>query len=221
MFVTELFHADIWPILVPLRNALLNDVFRYQMLFALTSPGLFISVSAFAVISRINVLLIYKDPIMESTTNFPSGTNGVSNSGSRTEPLTTTAHTAVDKAGDIARPVLDRVAGGAHQAVDGVGSVARSVQSGTSIAHDRIDAATEAARPAVDRLLTGAHQAVDKLSGYAAVAADSVSEKSAQLKEAHAKLMANGRTQVREKPAMAIGIAVAAGFLLGRLLRSR
>ena len=162
-----------------------------------------------------------KDPTMESTSNFPSSTNGSANSGSRSDLVGVSGHAAVDKAGDIARPILDRVAGGAHQAVDSVGSVARSIQGSTSAAHEKIDSATDAARPAVDRILTGAHQAVDKLSGFAAVAADSVSEKSAQIKEAHAKLMANGRTQVREKPAMAIGIAVAAGFILGRLLRAR
>jgi ElaB/YqjD/DUF883 family membrane-anchored ribosome-binding protein len=158
---------------------------------------------------------------METTSNFPSGTNGSVNAGTRNDQATASAHAAVDRAGNAVKPAVDRAAGSAHQAVDAVSEAARSVQGNISAVHDRIDAAGEAARPAVDRLLTGAHQAVDKLSGFAAVAADTVSEKSVQLKEAHAKLMANGRTQVREKPALAVGIAVAAGFIIGRMMRSR
>ncbi len=158
---------------------------------------------------------------MESTSNFPSGTNGTSNANARTDQAAASAHTTVDRLGDAARPAVERATGTAHQAVDSVAGAARSLQGSASLVHEKIDAAADAARPAVDRLLTGAHTAVDKLSGLAAVAADTVNEKSVQLKEAHAKLMANGRTQVREKPAMAVGIAVAAGFILGRLLRSR
>ena len=158
---------------------------------------------------------------METTSNFPSGNNGSANASTRNDQATASAHSAVDRAGDAVKPAVDRAAGTAHQAVDGVANAARSVQGNASAVHDRIDAAGDAARPAVDRLLTGAHQAVDKLSGLASVAADTMSEKSVQLKEAHAKLMANGRTQVREKPAVAVGIAVAAGFILGRIMRSR
>ena len=155
---------------------------------------------------------------MESTSNFPANGNATSASGSLIDQTSGKVHQAVEQAGDTARPLVDRATSGAHQALD---SVANSMKSGTSTLHGKIDAAGNAARPAVDRILTGAHQAVDKLSGFAAVAADTVSEKSVQLKEAHAKLMATGRTQVREKPAVAVGIAVAAGFVLGALLRSR
>lgn len=157
---------------------------------------------------------------MDTTSNLPTGTNGSANGG-RTDQAAATAHAAVDRAGDAVKPVVDRVAGSAHQAVDSVTNAARSVQDNASTVHDKIDAAGEVARPAVDRLLTGAHQAVDKLSGFAAVAADTVSEKSVQLKDAHARLMETGRVQVREKPALAVGIAVAAGYILGRMMRSR
>ena len=158
---------------------------------------------------------------MESTSNFPSSTNGSGTTGSRTDQAKASAHAVVDRAGDAARPLVERATGGAHQAVDSVASAARSVESGTGSVHDKIDAAGDAVRPTVDRLLTGAHQAVDKLSGLAATAADTMSEKTVQLKEAHAKLMESGRIQVREKPAVAVGIAVAAGFILARILRRR
>ena len=158
---------------------------------------------------------------MESTSNFPSTSNGVANAGGRVDQASTAVHGAVDRVCDAARPIVDRAASSAHQAVDGVANAARSVQDRSGAAHAKIDSASEAARPAVDRLLTGAHQAVDKLSGLASVAADTVSEKTVQLKEAHARLMTTGRSQVREKPALAVGIAVAAGFILGRILGSR
>ena len=158
---------------------------------------------------------------MESTSNLLVARNEDLNSSSRTDQAAASAHAAVDRLGEAARPLVDRAAGGAHHAVDGVANAARSVQDRTTVAHEKIDAAGAAALPVVDRLLTGAHQAVDRLSGIAAAAADTVSEKSIQIKDVHAKLMANGRDQVREKPAVAIGIAVVAGFILGRLLRSR
>lgn len=157
---------------------------------------------------------------MDTTSNLPLGTNGTANGG-RTDQATAAAHSAVDRAGEAVKPAVERAAGSAHQAVDSMKNAARSVQDNASIVHDKIDAAGEAARPAVDRLLTGAHQAVDKLSGFASVAADTVSEKTVQLKDAHAKMMETGRIQVREKPALAVGIAVAAGYILGRMMRSR
>lgn len=158
---------------------------------------------------------------MESTTNSPPAGNGLANAGTRVDQASTTVHSAVDKIGEATRPIVDRAASGAHKVVDSVANAARSVQDRSGAAHTTIDSASEAARPAVDRILTGTHQAVDKLSGYATAAADTVSEKTVQLKEAHARLMTTGRTQVREKPALAVGIAVVTGFILARLLGSR
>lgn len=158
---------------------------------------------------------------MESTSNFPSANNGQANAGGRVDQASATAHSAVDRVGDATRPIVDRAASSAHQAVDGVANAARAIQDRSSAAHAKIESASDAAYPAVDRILTGAHQAVDKLSGFASVAADTVSEKTVQLKEAHARLMTTGRTQVREKPALAVGIALAAGFVLARILGSR
>ena len=140
---------------------------------------------------------------METTSSFPGNNNGSTSTASTADKATATTQGAVDRASNA------------------LASAASSVQNGTGTIHEKIDAAGEMARPAVDRILTGAHQAVDKLSGLASVAADTVSEKSVQLKEAHAKLMATGRDQVREKPAVAVGIAVAAGIIIGRMLSSR
>jgi ElaB/YqjD/DUF883 family membrane-anchored ribosome-binding protein len=88
-------------------------------------------------------------------------------------------------------------------------------------AHDVIDKVSDAARPAVERITTGAHQVVDKLAGAAGQAAETLGVKAEQLKQFQAQAMEQVRTYVRANPAMSLGIAVAAGYLLSRLLSSR
>jgi len=101
------------------------------------------------------------------------------------------------------------------------GKMARTVDDAASGAHRAIDKATDAVRPAVDRLAAGAHQTVDRIGGAAAQAAETVEYKSEQLRDAQARLTENCRTYVRDNPVTSLGIAVAAGFLLSRLLSSR
>ena len=104
---------------------------------------------------------------------------------------------------------------------DSSGTVARTVDQATTGAHNAIDKASDAARPAVDRLASGAHQAVDKIAGAAAQAAETLDLKSEQLINAQTRLTENCREYVRDNPVISLGIAVAAGFLLSRLLSSR
>lgn len=100
-------------------------------------------------------------------------------------------------------------------------NVGSNIDNATAGAHQTIDKVSEAARPAVDRVATGAHQVVDKLAGVAASAAETIGAKGEQLKLAQDKLTEASRDYVRENPLTSIGIAVAAGFLLSRLLTSR
>ena len=86
-------------------------------------------------------------------------------------------------------------------------------------AHDAIDKVTDAARPMVDRIASGAHQAVDKLAGAAGQAAETLGVKGEQLKNAQAQALEQARAYVRENPVAALGIAVAAGFVLSRMLK--
>jgi ElaB/YqjD/DUF883 family membrane-anchored ribosome-binding protein len=88
-------------------------------------------------------------------------------------------------------------------------------------AHDAIDKVSDAARPAVDRIASGAHQAVDKVASVAAQAAETLGVKGEQLKDMQTRAMEQCRVYVRENPVASLGIAVAAGYLLSRLLRSR
>jgi ElaB/YqjD/DUF883 family membrane-anchored ribosome-binding protein len=104
---------------------------------------------------------------------------------------------------------------------DASGTVARTVDQATTGVHKAIDKASDAARPAVDRLASGAHQAVDKIAGAATQAAETLDLKTEQLMDAQTRLTENCREYVREHPVTSLGIAVAAGFLLSRLLSSR
>jgi ElaB/YqjD/DUF883 family membrane-anchored ribosome-binding protein len=73
----------------------------------------------------------------------------------------------------------------------------------------------------MDRIASDAHQAVDKIASAAGQAAETLGVNGEQLKQAHVRAMEWGRGYVRDNPAMSLGIAIAAGFLLSRLLSSR
>lgn len=99
---------------------------------------------------------------------------------------------------------------GSHRLEKGVNRLA-------SGAHSGIDAATDAAGPAIDRMASRAHRAVDKaddVATHAVEALDAFSEKG----EAW---VATGTDYMRKHPFVSAGLAVAAGFILSRLLSSR
>ena len=100
------------------------------------------------------------------------------------------------------------------------GTVARTVDQATTGAHRVIDRATEAARPAVDRVASTAHQTVDRVAGAATSAAETLDMKAGQLRDAQERFTEDCRDYVRENPLKSVGIAVAAGFLLSKLLSS-
>ena len=103
----------------------------------------------------------------------------------------------------------------------GNGSIARTVSDVSATAHGAIDKVSNAARPAVDRLASGAHQAVDKIADAASTTAESLAVRSEQLKNAHARLTDECRVYVRANPLATVGVALAVGFVLSRLFRSR
>ena len=75
--------------------------------------------------------------------------------------------------------------------------------------------------PVVDRVAAGAHEYVDKAASAANAAAKALEKKSGQLKDLQATYLDGCRDQVRDHPIAAIGIAVAAGFLISLLLTPR
>ena len=66
-----------------------------------------------------------------------------------------------------------------------------------------------------------AHETVDKIASAANQAADAIGEKSEQIKNAEKQMMDQCRGYIRDNPVASLGMAVAAGFLLSRLLGSR
>ncbi len=91
----------------------------------------------------------------------------------------------------------------------------------SSAAHDTVNKLADSARPAVERLASGAHQTVDRIASAAAATAARLGNQTEQLNAARARARQVCSTYVQEKPLAALGIAVVAGFLLGRLLSSR
>ncbi len=63
-----------------------------------------------------------------------------------------------------------------------------------------------------------APEAVDKIASATGQAADALGEKGDQLRNAEQRLMENCRGYVRNNPVTSPGVAVAAGFLLSRML---
>ena len=70
----------------------------------------------------------------------------------------------------------------------------------------------------IDKVSHSAHAAYDKLADAAGDAAEVLGEKGEQLKKAEQKLMKNCRGYISENPITSVSIAVAAGFLLSRLI---
>lgn len=75
-----------------------------------------------------------------------------------------------------------------------------------------------AARPSVERIASSAHQAVDRLASSATRAAQTLGVKSDQVKDTQQRMTEELRVYVRDNPMTAVGLSIAAGFLLSRLI---
>jgi len=102
---------------------------------------------------------------------------------------------------------IDRAAGRVKQEA---GSAAQAAKSKTDQAEERVDHATDAGARAAHRL---ADKAADwrQRGGAAAYT----------MRDRADNLMEDARECVREKPVQSVAIALAAGWLVGRLLSSR
>lgn len=95
------------------------------------------------------------------------------------------------------------------------------VERATVAAHDTIDSMSDAAQPAIDHMRSGAHKAVDSAGVAATHAAGAVGGTGDQLQDTGKRIAERTGGYVREHPVASLGIAVAAGYLLSRLLTSR
>lgn len=97
----------------------------------------------------------------------------------------------------------------------------KRVNQATEGVHDTIDRASSAVHPAVDNLASGAHRTVDRMADVANNTAENLDARAEQFLEARTQFFDQVRDYVHEHPVASIGIAVAGGFLISRLLASR
>ena len=71
----------------------------------------------------------------------------------------------------------------------------------------------------INRMSQSAHDTIDRAAAAASSAYERFSEKGEELMSMREDWMDAAREYVREKPLQAIGIAVAAGFVLSMLMR--
>ena len=87
--------------------------------------------------------------------------------------------------------------------------------------HGAIRDAVDAAHPAVDKLGASSHGAVDKASGIASSAVDALGVKTAEIRNAQARLTDGAKKYVNENPLLVLGLAVVVGYTASRYLSSR
>jgi ElaB/YqjD/DUF883 family membrane-anchored ribosome-binding protein len=88
--------------------------------------------------------------------------------------------------------------------------------SSSSSSFDLRDGA-QRAHAGIDRLRTSAHETVERAAALASSAADRVTARSGDLLATKDEWMDTTRGYVREHPFAALGIALAAGYLLSRI----
>ena len=100
-------------------------------------------------------------------------------------------------------------------------TLVRGVDHATVGAHDTINSVSDAARPAVERMTSSAHEAVDKVAGVATQAAETLGKKGEQLKSVQENVVESARGYMRDHPVASLGVALATGYILSRLLFTR
>ena len=106
---------------------------------------------------------------------------------------------------------------GDDMAGNAAGAVQRGVDSAGSALHSTIDKMADPARSTVDRVSAAAHNTVDKLASEATSVADKFSDQARWVADAPRHAMDCSKSWVQDKPLEAVGVALAVGFILGRL----
>jgi membrane protease subunit (stomatin/prohibitin family) len=87
--------------------------------------------------------------------------------------------------------------------------------------NDAIHKASDAIHPAIDQFSAKAHSTVDRLATAAGHGVDNFDLRAEQLSASGQKMTTALREQLQQRPATVLGIAVASGFILSWLLKSR
>lgn len=105
-------------------------------------------------------------------------------------------------------------------ASDGAGGGAASDTPGAADkATSALEESVRKARPVIDRVAKGAHEAVDKAARVAVPTVQWLSDRSDSLKASQQQFVADTRRQVAANPLTSVGIALAAGLVIGRIMR--
>ena len=78
---------------------------------------------------------------------------------------------------------------------------------------------TSGSQKHIDRVSDGAHRVVDQATNRAAALADRFGEKADELMEMKEDWLEATRSYVRDHPVAALGMALAAGYVLSALMR--
>jgi ElaB/YqjD/DUF883 family membrane-anchored ribosome-binding protein len=81
-----------------------------------------------------------------------------------------------------------------------------------------LDNLSNTAEEAAEKIVNATSQAAETLSEKSEQIAEAVSEKGKQLMDMEEQFLKNCRTYVQENPMTALGIALAAGFVLSQVL---
>ena len=107
-----------------------------------------------------------------------------------------------------------------NSAADGaVHKAAASVHSAVDKLAGAADEATRNVKPAIARAAQVAHSAVNTAADAAGPAADWLSAQGNSLRETQRKMVADAGQYVAASPWKTLGFTLAAGFLIGRLMR--
>lgn len=101
------------------------------------------------------------------------------------------------------------------------GTVPSGVGSTASKPHSAASKAADPAHETVDRLSAAAHQTVDKIAVGAADAAERLSCQARRMNEASSHALESSKSWVQSRPLEAVGVALALGFIMGRMMSSR
>jgi len=82
------------------------------------------------------------------------------------------------------------------------------------------DSAARKVKPSIDQVAAMAHRAVDKAAKSAAPAVDWIGETGESLSATQKKLVSDTSAYIAANPLMSVGIAVLAGFVISRMVRS-
>jgi ElaB/YqjD/DUF883 family membrane-anchored ribosome-binding protein len=97
----------------------------------------------------------------------------------------------------------------------------RGVDQAGSTLHSTIDKVAEPVRSTVERAASAAHNTVDKLASGANSVAGKFSDQANRLTDAPLQAVDHAKAYIKDKPLQAVGFAVLAGFVLGRLTARR